>query len=172
MATQAALIAGFAFSAIGTFSLPTNLAGLVLSYFYVPIFTICLIAALFLLTQATIVTMYGPSLALKGDDETSVKIASDMMKTQQDFILGIGAVSITALFVGAMILSWSLYPPGIAVITTIFYFAGYYALIVYGKRAYIVFVPEKDVTLDVQPLGNGSGGVMMCSKLHSKYCSK
>jgi hypothetical protein len=38
----------------------------VLSYFYFVAFTVCLVAALFVLTQATIVVMFGPTMALKG----------------------------------------------------------------------------------------------------------
>ena len=66
VATQAALIAGFAFTAVGSYNAPINLEQEVFSYFYVSAYTLCLIAALFVLSQATIVVMFGPSLALKG----------------------------------------------------------------------------------------------------------
>lgn len=156
VATQAALIAGFAFSAVGNFAPQTSLAQEVLSYFYTVSYTICLIAAVFVLSQATIVVMFGPSLALKGDDETSVKIASDYMREQQTFVLKIGGVAVTALFFGSFVFTWSTYPPGIAAITSFCYFIGYYLLVTRGREAYLLFVPDVDVTLGISEQEGGT----------------
>ena len=63
VATQAALIAGFAFSAVTTqYADPSNLslAAEALSYFYYFFFTICFVSALFVLAQATVVVTFGP----------------------------------------------------------------------------------------------------------------
>ncbi len=66
VATQAALIGGFSFSAISRESQIMGVKRLTLSYFYIFSFTICLVSSLFVLTQATIVVMFGPTMALKG----------------------------------------------------------------------------------------------------------
>lgn len=69
------------------------------------------------------------------------------MKEQQNFIFVVGAISVTSLFIGACLLSWALYPVGIASITTFCYFMGYYLLASYGSAAYNTFVPELEAKL-------------------------
>lgn len=73
------------------------------------------------------------------------------MRDQQSFVFTIGCASITALFLGTCILSWSIYPVGISTITTIGYIIGYYLIITNGVKAYSSFVPQNDVTLDILP---------------------
>ena len=82
---------------------------------------VCLTAAIFVLTQATICVMFGPTMALKGSNDEAVKIAASHMMNQQIYILKIAQVSITALFLGACLLSWGTYPLGIAAMTTVVY---------------------------------------------------
>ncbi len=79
MATQAALIAGFSFQALtntAAFSLQDDSVAHpeVLKFFCYSLFTVSFVAALFVLSQATIVVMFGPSMALKGSSEASVKV--------------------------------------------------------------------------------------------------
>jgi hypothetical protein len=150
MATQAALIAGFAFTAVGNTSVFTSTddGPATIPYFVYALFTLCLVAALFVLSQATIVVMFGPSMALKGADQASVKRASEYMREEQWRVFTIGAVSISSLFAGSCILSWTLYPTNIAAITTCIYVVGYFILFKEGQRAYHVFVPVNDVTLN------------------------
>lgn len=144
IATQAALIAGFSFAAVATDFTSTSLAGEVLSYFYYVCFTLCLTAAIFVLTQATVCVMFGPTMALKGSNDEAVKIAAMHMMNQQIYILKIAQVSITALFLGACLLSWGTYPIGIAAITTVVYIATYYMIITEGLAAYTLFIPTED----------------------------
>mmetsp|Transcript_17971 Transcript_17971/g.39849 ORF Transcript_17971/g.39849 Transcript_17971/m.39849 type:complete len:140 (+) Transcript_17971:196-615(+) len=76
IATQAALIGGFSFTAV---ILETNTGSVwreALSYFYYVCFTVCLVAALFVLSQATVVVMFGPTMALKGSTDEAVKFAA------------------------------------------------------------------------------------------------
>ncbi len=140
VATQAALIGGFSFSAVSALSNTDSVKQLALSYFYYVCFTVCLVAALFVLSQATIVVMFGPTMALKGSTDEAVKIAAGHMMTQQFLIFQVASVSITSLFLGACILSWANYPIGIATITTVIYLVGYYYVIVMGFKAYNTFV--------------------------------
>jgi hypothetical protein len=160
VATQAALIGGFSFTAVSTFANTTNLKQLSLSYFYYVCFTVCLVAALFVLSQSTVVVMFGPTMALKGSTDEAVKVAAGHMMAQQFLIFQIAALSITALFLGSCILSWANYPVGIATITTVIYLIGYYYVIKMGFEAYSTFVTgeqgaflEPDSDISVGSLG-------------------
>lgn len=111
----------------------SSITQLALSYFYFVPFTVCLVAALFVLSQATIVVMFGPTMALKGSTDEAVKFAAAQMMNQQFIILKAAMVSITGLFIGACVLSWANYPIGIAVITTVVYIIAYYIMLKEGQ---------------------------------------
>lgn len=144
IATQAALIGGFSFTAISLVPDINGVAELTLGYLYYVAFTVCLVAALFVLSQATVVVMFGPTMALKGSTDEAVKFAAGHMMHQQLLILKAAVVSVTALFVGACLLSWATYPLGIATITTVVYIIGYYVMLKQGFKAYFTFVPKED----------------------------
>uniref|UniRef100_A0A7S3H602 PH domain-containing protein n=1 Tax=Spumella elongata TaxID=89044 RepID=A0A7S3H602_9STRA len=144
IATQAALIGGFSFTAVIMQADNSSITQMALSYFYFVPFTVCLVAALFVLSQATIVVMFGPTMALKGSTDEAVKFAAAQMMGQQFIILKAAMVSITALFIGACVLSWANYPIGIAAITTVVYIVAYYCMIKEGYKAYYTFVPNED----------------------------
>lgn len=156
ISTQATLIGGFAFTAVSNINLVTE--NVALEYCFFSFFTLCLVTALIVLSQGTIVVMYGPALALKGADQASVKTAADYMRSEHFFVLMIGLVSITSLFIGSCILSWAIYKQSVAVATTVIYSVGYIFLIRHGVRAYKLFVPEDDVTLDSDPTSPGAAG--------------
>ncbi len=156
MATQAALIGGFSFTAVLRASDPGSLAEHVLGYFYYVCFAICLVCSLFILSEATIVVMFGPTMALKGATDDAVKFAANHMREQQMIILQAAWAAITSLFLGACILSWANYDVGIATITTIVYIVGYYALITQSYRAFRTFVPSDDSAF-IEPALHASG---------------
>lgn len=155
VATQAALIGGFSFTAVAAATDTTTVTKLTLSYFYYVCFTVCLVTALFVLAQATIVVMFGPTMALKGSTDEAVKFAAGHMMAQQLLILKAAFISISSLFAAACILSWANYPYGIAAITTVVYGVGYYYLIDYGFKAYRIFVPNDDSAFVEPDSGNG-----------------
>lgn len=152
IATQAALIGGFSFSAVIITADAGSVTTLALSYFYYVFFTICLVSALFVLSQATIVVMFGPTMALKGSTDEAVKFAAAQMMSQQFIILKAATVSITALFIGACVQSWANYPIGIATITTVVYLIAYFFMLKEGYKAYCTFVPNEDTEF-VEPEG-------------------
>jgi hypothetical protein len=180
IATQAALIGGFSFTAVITAADTSSLELLSLSYFYYISFTVCLVAALFVLSQATIVVMFGPTMALKGSTDEAVKFAAGQMMAQQFIILKASIIAISSLFLGACLLSWAIYPKGIAAITTLVYFVAYYYMLREGYKAYFTFVPNEDTefvapdggTVQMsnpqQAMGHtGSGGGFKTSSFHS-----
>jgi hypothetical protein len=132
--TQAALIAGFAFTALSDLN-PTE-ASTALQYFYYIFYTICLITALFVLTQATIAAIFGTTLSIKGKNAKTVEIAAKIMKDKQVLILQMGSVCITSLFIGGVLQSWSLYPTGIAIIVTILYVSFWISIVWLGKATW------------------------------------
>lgn len=144
IATQAALIGGFSFTAVILSADATSPTNMVLSYFYYVSFTVCLVCALFVLSQATIVVMFGPTMALKGSTDEAVKFAAAQMMSQQFVILRGATISITSLFIGACVLSWANYPNGIAAITTVVYLVAYYFMLKEGYKAFCTFVPNED----------------------------
>lgn len=156
ISTQATLIGGFAFTAVSNVNLVTE--NIALEYCFFSFFTLCLVTALIVLSQGTIVVMFGPALALKGADQASVKIAAEYMRNEHFFVLIIGLVSISSLFIGSCILSWAIYKQSVAVVTTIIYTISYVFLIRHGVRAYKLFVPEDDVTLENDNNNPGAGG--------------
>lgn len=158
VATQAALIGGFSFTAVSSVSEANTVKELALSYFYYVCFTVCLVAALFVLCQATIVVMFGPTMALKGSSDEAVKYAAGHMMQQQLLILRAAGISISALFLAACILSWANYPAGIATITTVVYMVAYYFVVTQGLLAYRTFVPNDDGAFVEPVLGMDIGG--------------
>jgi len=130
--TQAALIAGFAFTALSDLN-PTE-ASTALQYFYYIFYTICLITALFVLTQATITAIYGTTLSIKGSDARAVEYAAKIMNDKQILILVMGFACISSLFIGGILQSWSLYPTGIAVIVTFLYVVFWILICVFANQ--------------------------------------
>ena len=151
IATQAALIAGFAFQFVITQRDTTDPSALGLAYFYYSFYTVCLVTALFVLSQATVATVYGPWMAFKSEDNMAVQHAQDIMRSQASFVFKISIVSITSLFCGACIQTWSIYDLGIAAICTFIYVVGYALVVFHGRRAYLMLFPDDDISKDHSP---------------------
>jgi hypothetical protein len=144
VATQAALVAGFAFTGVIIGQSNNGLASEILSYFYYFLFTISLVSALFVLSQATIVVMFGPTMALKGSSDFAVKYSATHMLAQQFIIFKAAALAISSILLAACIYSWSNYELTVCVPTTIVYIAGYYIIWTEGKKAFDIFIPNDD----------------------------
>jgi hypothetical protein len=122
-----------------------------LAYFYYSFYTVCLVTALFVLSQATVATVYGPWMAFKSEDNMAVQHAQDIMRSQASFVFKISIVSITSLFCGACIQTWSIYDLGIAAICTFIYVVGYALVVFHGRRAYLMLFPDDDISKDHSP---------------------
>eukprot|EP01040_Poterioochromonas_malhamensis_P013816 gene13815-15234_t len=156
LATQAALIGGFSFTAVLESPEHGSLAERILSYFYYVCWAVCLVCCLFILAQATIVVMFGPTMALKGATDDAVKFAANHMREQVFIALTAAWAVITALFIGACILSWAKYNLGVAVITNVVFLVGYAALMVESYHAYRAFVPLDDSAF-IEPVVDATG---------------
>ena len=69
----------------------------------------------------TIVTLYGPAMALSGETPEAVTSSVSNMRGQQDFVFKVGGVAITSLFLSAICLSWARRPRGVASVNTFVY---------------------------------------------------
>lgn len=142
MGTQAALLAGFAFSAIqssyGGFDPFTD----AMSFVYFIFYTLSLVSALIVLTQTTIVTMFGPTKALLGKTDKEVLDASLNMRKEQRSVLEMAALCVTSIFVGAMFQTWVNMPTALAAILTIVYILSYMLLVKRGRESYLLFAHD------------------------------
>jgi len=98
--------------------------------------------------QCTIVVMFGPAKALKGSEAESVKHAADDMRHQMYVILRIAFISITSLFLGAMLYCWDHLGWKLALPTSCVYCAGYAYFLMYGYYTFTLFRLDDDITKD------------------------
>lgn len=145
IATQATLLAGFAFQFVTTQRDVRTTENLALAYFYYSCYTVTLVTAIFVVSQATVATIYGPWLAFKSEDNMAVQNAQDEMRSQANLIIKVAVACITSLFVGLSVQTWSIYDVGIAAICTAIYAVGYYWVILYGRNAYLLLLPRDDM---------------------------
>ena len=142
--TLAALVAGFAYTGVAEADYSDTYPGDVLVYFYYFFDIVCLSMGVFCISQATIVTMYGPSLALNGDTSEAVTAAVGHMCDQQTFTFKIGAVSVTSLLISACLLTWARRDPGVGAMCMIIYLLVYALMVSEGKKAYDLFKIEDE----------------------------
>jgi hypothetical protein len=115
IATQAALISSFEFTGIAETVYPTNQTSNVplqnvLAYFYYSFITFGIVCGLFAVSQATIVTIYGPGTALSGETPEAMTTAVSNMRKQQDFVFKLCGVSVTCLFISCICMEWARRP--------------------------------------------------------------
>jgi len=165
LGTQAALIASFAFAFVVSEGISSDENGLKrrndegewLPNVYYVLFTICVISSFFTLSQCTIVTMFGPSKALKGQTTDAVKDAADSMRHQIFFILRIAGVAVTSMFGGTLFFAVAHLPYPVAIPTIFCLVVGYYLIYSHGKSTYALFALENDITkVHQRPAGNAT----------------
>lgn len=81
--------------------------------------------------------------------------AAENMRVEQWRIFCMGAVCISALFLGSLVQSWVNFPTGIAAIVTALFAIGYAVVIYEGQRAFKLFLVPVDVTNVFRDNANG-----------------
>lgn len=142
--TLAALVAGFAYTGIAEADYTITYEGDPLIYFYFLFDALCLTMGVFCISQATIVTMYGPSLALNGESADAVTTAVGHMCEQQAFTFMIGAISVTSLIISACVLTWARREAGVGAMCMAIYIVIYVFMLHEGKKAYELFKTEEE----------------------------
>lgn len=77
---------------------PGGYTNLVLQYFYYPIDVLCLMTSLICVSQATIVAIFGPSMALTAKDPEAMLTAVRLMKEQQGVALKVPNLITSGLY--------------------------------------------------------------------------
>jgi hypothetical protein len=97
---QAALVASLAFTALNNVYQQAEISNTFLAYGYNASYTICLISAIIVMSHTTVASMFGPKKALLGTHKDSVFLASEYMRREQAYVLKMGSMSVSMLFVG------------------------------------------------------------------------
>ena len=113
--------------------------------------TLCLMTGIFMVSQATIVSIFAATKALKGDSSDVVLEVVKHIQTQQTFIFQLGIVAITSLFGHCIAMSWARSALPIAVIVTVIYLVGFAYLTRVTYDFYWAFHPVQTDTYDARP---------------------
>jgi hypothetical protein len=144
MAVISGLIAGFAYTGYIEAVYPVTPKDNVISYFFHPINVVCLIASLICVSQASIVSIFGPSMALTSHDSQAVATAVQLMREQQGVVFQLMVVAIVTLFVSTTLLSFAKVPVGVGVIIAFVFLTCGVLMYIEGKKAFDLFrVSEK-----------------------------
>jgi hypothetical protein len=162
IAVNGALMAIYSFKGFTTADYPPSHRAHYMQYVYHPIDVISLICALFCVSQATIATVFGPTVALTGTDPDSMKKAVKHMRAQQQFCYKIGVVSITCLYTAIGLLSWVKLPDYVAPIVCILLVFVYCVMIYEGKRTFDLFriVPNEELGPSAEYKARGTEGTI------------
>lgn len=95
--------------------------------------------AVFCVCQATIVRVFGPTLALSGETPEAVMNAIRNMESEQTFVFKIAATAIISVMIAFCILGWMQLDHGIAAMDTVIYVGGIIMLVKRGRQTYNMF---------------------------------
>jgi hypothetical protein len=141
LATGTTLMASFAYTGLAEAYYPHNEhsfnEGLMYFYYFFDILSLAM--GVFCICQATIVTMFGPSLALNGQTPEAVTNAVVHMQDQQSFIFWIAAISTVSLMIAMCMLGWARLDHGIAGMDTVLYLGALYLMVQEGQKVYEMF---------------------------------
>jgi hypothetical protein len=125
-------------------------------------FCLCLWAT----SHATLITVYAPATALKGVEFDTVSTISQMIQTQKYFVLWIGGLALTSLFLASIMNYWAKLTWPIALIVTVINIGGFAILFLKSLEVYNLFHPEQEVDL-----GDLMGGVITWNRRGGRFSS-
>ena len=154
LGTVSALIASFVYSGMacgvfpnnnpsnGTYNPNSNPGYHGLEYLFFVFSVISLMTGVFAVSQTTIVTMFGPALALSGSTPGAVTLAVDHMSQRQTYALLISVVCVATLVLSCCVCDWDRLFYGIAAMNSFIYFGIFYLMVREGLKAYALFKLE------------------------------
>ena len=113
-----------------------------LSYFYDFFIHATLCLSIFAVSQSTVVTIFGPSVALKGADTDVVLYIAQVIRDQRKNVLFIGAATVTCIFCATIANFWAKIPAPVAASGTIVFVVGYFFIVSEGLKCYNAFHPD------------------------------
>ena len=143
MAVQAALIAGFCWTGYVEVIYPIDDVNLILAYFFYPLNALCFITTIYIVSQASLGVIFGPTAALTGDTAEHVMDAIRNMRYQQEHLFIVGFACISLCFITNILLTYARVSKGPATVTMIFILGVYYVMIVECKKTYNLFQVPK-----------------------------
>jgi hypothetical protein len=105
--------------------------------------TFCL--CLFMTSHAMLITVHAPSRALKGVDFEVVSTITRVIQQHKYFILWLGAIAITTLFIASMMNYWAKLVWQVSVLVTFVNIVGFVFVMVEGLRVYNIFHPDQEL---------------------------
>ena len=146
LGTMLAFVSAAAFMGIGELRMPkAHFRWTGLNFLYDFWIHSALALGVFATTQTAIVLVYGPSIALKGEEESSVIIVANELQNQRRKIHFIGVSAIIGLYFSLISNYWAKIPFPTAVTTTFALFGGAVLTISEGIRCYNKFHPNNKV---------------------------
>jgi hypothetical protein len=119
LATVGILISAFSYTGVNEVPYPhASLKDIYISYPFYFFNTISLMCWLFVSSQSTIATMYGPAMALRGSTAKAVAKAVSSMLAIQENVLAVGGVGIIATIISTNLLAFARVPYPIAIMMT------------------------------------------------------
>ena len=153
IAVSGSLLAGFAYTGIAEIEYNTNgFTSIVIQYLYFFFVTATITTGFFMVCQSTIVTVFAPTRALKGESSEVVLNVVRNIQSQQTLIFQVAIVMITCLFGHCITNIWA-HSDRIAVCIpiTLMYIIGYIVIAYETKRFYDNFHPLQKDTYDARP---------------------
>jgi hypothetical protein len=153
IAVSGSLLAGFAYTGIAEVDYNTNgFTSVVIEYLYFFFVTATITTGFFMVCQSTIVTVFAPTRALKGESSEVVLTVVRNIQSQQTLIFQVAIVMITCLFGHCIVMIWSHSDSiGVCVAVTLLYIIGYIGIALETKRFYENFHPPQKDTYDARP---------------------
>ena len=142
--TQAALLAGFAYSGLTQVAIPVD-AEYVLKLLYLLVTTTAMCLELIAVMNCTLLSMMGPGLALRGPDGSMHPAVDGMMEEYQSaylcFVLGLIAFHFSAALFGWIMFNWI-----VSSFVSSCVIGSLYLLVRYASRVYARFrLPPDEV---------------------------
>jgi hypothetical protein len=106
-------------------------------YYFFDLLAFCM--GVFCVCHATIVRVFGPTMALTGDSPETVMTAIRNMQAEQTFVFKIAATAIMSVMTAFCILGWMRLDHGIAAMDTVIYVGGMILLVKRGRQTYEMF---------------------------------
>lgn len=101
----------------------------------------------FAATQSAVVSVYGPSIALKGAEANVVLMVADTMRQQRKLVLQIGVLTLVSIFFAMLSNFWAKVPLPVCISTTVIFTIGFCMCVKEGIRCYNIFHPDEEVEL-------------------------
>ena len=148
----AVLIAGIELSGIEQASFPSvNVTNIAALYVFYAITAVSLCISLYVLALSCIYSIWGPVMAMNGEDANTVIEATRIMRSTQYQMFLLLNLSYMMLFGASALWHWCIVYDGVASIVTFLFFVGIIIVVVKGFRTVQLFDPHISIRSMIFP---------------------